>query len=177
LAVQGGFAAHERVITRMGHDAVAVRTPDQLEGLTGLVLPGGESTTQLKLIQSAGLSEPLNRFARRGYPILATCAGLILAAREVFAPNQDSFGWLDLSVRRNAYGRQLDSFEATSCNGRPLLFIRAPRIVRVGPDVEVCDEYEGEAILVRQGQVWGASFHPELTNDTSVHEMVFGEAH
>lgn len=174
LALQGGFAAHVRALRRVGFDAVEVRSPQMLEGIGGLVLPGGESTTQLKLIDSAGLRQGLDEFVQRGSPVLATCAGLILAAREVTEPTQASFGWLDIAVRRNAYGRQLDSFEAISSAGRPLIFIRAPRVIAHGPDVEICDTYGDDPVLVRQGSFWGATFHPELSDDTSVHEMVFG---
>ena len=107
-------------------------------------------------------------------PLLVTCSGLILAARRVQDPAQPSFGWLDVCVRRNAYGRQLDSFEGTSDGGLPLVFIRAPRIVELGPDVEVLDRLEGEPIWVRQGAVTGATFHPELTDSLEVHRRAFG---
>jgi 5'-phosphate synthase pdxT subunit len=179
LALQGGFAAHRAALEALGHRAVEVRTPEDLEGdesLGGLVLPGGESTAQLRLIESAGLARPLGAFARSGRPVLATCAGLVVAGREVTNPDRPGFGWLDVSVARNAWGRQLDSFEAASDEaGLPLVFIRAPRITRVGPGVEVLASYRGEPVLVREGSVTGATFHPELTRDLRVHRDAFGE--
>ncbi|MBK6847649.1 MAG: pyridoxal 5'-phosphate synthase glutaminase subunit PdxT [Proteobacteria bacterium] len=176
LALQGGFAAHAQCLAALGHDCVEVRRPEQLVGLEGLVLPGGESTTQLKLIASAGLGPGLRALVAAGGPVLATCAGLILAARQVQAPQQESFGWLDLTVQRNAHGRQVESFEGWSDRGRKLVFIRAPRIVAVGAAVEVLDTLRGEPILVRQGRVVGACFHPELSDSLGVHELVFGAA-
>lgn len=175
LALQGGFAAHQKVLRRLGHEALAVRAARDLEGLEGLVLPGGESTAQLKLIGLGQLEGPLRAAVACGYPVLATCAGLILAARDV-SPEQQSFGWLDVSVQRNAYGRQLDSFEARSDAGLPLVFIRAPRICAIGAAVEVCERLAGEPILVREDAVYGATFHPELSESTAVHELVFGIA-
>lgn len=151
LAVQGGFQAHLR---SLGADAIEVRTPDELSRIDSLVLPGGESTTQHRLIELGGLREPLERFVRSGRPVLATCAGLILCAR---------YGWLDVTVTRNAYGRQVDSFEALDDSGtRKLIFIRAPRIDRVGPQVEVLATLKGSPVLVRQRNVTGACYHPEL---------------
>ena len=161
LALQGAFAAHARAVSALGHRAREVRAPADLDGLDALVLPGGESTAQSKLVESAGLRAPLDRFVRAGRPVLATCAGLILAAR---------YGWLDVEVARNAWGRQLDSFEATDDAGAlPLVLIRAPRITRVGDGVEVLARYGGEPVLVRQGAVVGATFHPELTSCLDVH--------
>ncbi|MBK8479991.1 MAG: pyridoxal 5'-phosphate synthase glutaminase subunit PdxT [Proteobacteria bacterium] len=176
LALQGGFAAHAPSLAALGHVCVEVRRPAQLARLEGLILPGGESTTQLKLIASSGLLPGLCELVSAGAPVLATCAGLILAAREVQAPQQESFGWLDLTLRRNAHGRQLDSFEGRSDRGLPLMFIRAPRIVAYGAAVEVLDTLEGDAILVRQGRIIGACFHPELTASVAVHELAFGAA-
>jgi 5'-phosphate synthase pdxT subunit len=176
LALQGGFAPHLRTIEAIGHRAVEVRTSADLDAIDGLVLPGGESTTQLRLIDRFDLAEPLDRFQKSGKPVLATCAGLILAAREVVEPKQKSFGWIDAVVERNAYGRQLDSFEALDDLGEiPLIFIRAPRIRDVGPTTEVLARLRGEPILVRTGRVWGATFHPELTVDTRIHRAVFGK--
>lgn len=175
LALQGGFAAHATALARLGHRVVEVRVSADLEGLDGLVLPGGESTVQLKLIDREGLGGPLDRFVRSGAPVLATCAGLILASRRVRGPAQPSFGWVDVDVARNAWGRQVDSFEATSDGGAlPLVFIRAPRVERVGEGVEIVERFGGEPVLVRQCNVWGATFHPELTADLSVHRTVFG---
>ena len=189
LALQGGYRPHLEVLRRLGHCAVEIRNRSDLSGLDGVVLPGGESTTQLLLIDRYGLGEGLDQLARGGTPILATCAGLILAARRVTRPPQRSMGWLDIAVERNAWGRQLDSFEAmTDAPVRwrpgepdglrvPLVFIRAPRITEVGSGVEVLATFEGEPILVRQGSVVGASFHPELTKNPSVHRALFAGSH
>ena len=149
------------------------RSPEALDGLDGLVLPGGESSTHLLLIERYGLTEPLDAFVRSGRPVLCTCAGLILAARSVTGPEQCSFGWLDVDVARNAWGRQVHSFQATSDGARPMLFIRAPRLTRIGEGVEVVDTYDGEPVMVRQGAVVGAAWHPELTADRGVHRALF----
>ena len=152
LSLQGGFQAHLR---SLGPGAIEVRAPKDLERIDSLVLPGGESTTQHKLIELGALREPLERFVRSGKPVLATCAGLILCAQ---------YGWLDVSVKRNGYGRQVESFEALDDSGtRKLVFIRAPRIERVGPADEVLATWRGEPVLVRQGNVTGACYHPELS--------------
>ncbi|MBL8956632.1 MAG: pyridoxal 5'-phosphate synthase glutaminase subunit PdxT [Myxococcaceae bacterium] len=151
LALQGGFQAHLRAL---GPSALEVRTPEELARVDSLVLPGGESTTQGKLIELGGLKPALDGFVRSGKPVFATCAGLILCAR---------YGWLDVDVKRNAYGRQADSFEALDDSGtRRLVFIRAPRIERVGPGVEVLASFNGEPVLVRQKNVTAACYHPEL---------------
>lgn len=178
MALQGAFEAHLAALTRLGHHGVEVRDASQLAGLDGLIFPGGESTTQLKLIRWGGLEGPLSAFVASGRPVLGTCAGVILAAREVRNPSQPSFGWLDVVVERNGYGRQLDSFEATSDGHRgrasvPLVFIRAPRIVDVGPAVEVLETLDGEPVLVRQGALYGACFHPELADDLSLLGSIF----
>jgi len=170
VAVQGGFAAHARAVEDIGARAVLVRRPSDLDGVGALVLPGGESTAQLRLYERVGLAAPLTTLVSGGVPVLATCAGLILAASHVTRPEQPGFGWIDVHVARNAWGRQIASFEATSDDGAlPLVFIRAPRIVHVGPGVEVLATFRGEPVLVRQGAVTGATFHPELTDDRSVH--------
>jgi 5'-phosphate synthase pdxT subunit len=182
LALQGAFEAHAKALTHLGHEVVEVRDAAQLDPTTldGLVLPGGESSTHLKIIDRNGLRAPLDAFVRSGRPVLATCAGLILAARHVTHPEQWSFGWLDVDVARNAWGRQVHSFEAVSDaplpgdeGPLPLIFIRAPRITAVGPAAEVLATFEGEPILVRQGAVHGATFHPELTPDLRLHRRVF----
>jgi 5'-phosphate synthase pdxT subunit len=176
LALQGGFSAHAGALDRLGHEVRLIRYPDQLRGLEGLVLPGGESSTQLELLRRADLAESLDAMVRSGRPVLATCAGLILAAREVVEPRQQSLGWIDVTVTRNGWGRQLDSFEAESDRSRlPLIFIRAPRISTLGPEVEVLETLDGEPVLVRQGSFVGATFHPELTDDLTVASIVFGE--
>jgi pyridoxal 5'-phosphate synthase pdxT subunit len=175
LALQGGYAAHERTLAGNGQEPVEVRYAEQLPGLDGLILPGGESSTNILLMERFGLWEPLDAFVRSGKPVLATCAGFILAAREVTNPGQKSFGWIDVTLSRNSWGRQVESFNATADDGAtPMLFIRAPRVVRVGEEVEVLLTYNGEPVMVRQGNVVGATFHPELTGSREVHRRVFG---
>jgi 5'-phosphate synthase pdxT subunit len=166
LAVQGNFREHAAMLRRLGADPVEVRKPDQLEGLDGLVVPGGESTTFMRLMRLYGLDEALRAFAG---PVFGTCAGMIVLDR-------GHLGLMDLEVDRNAYGRQVASFEADLAlkdDPQPLhgVFIRAPRVRDHGPDVEVLAEREGEPVLVRQGRFLVASFHPELTDDTRVHEL------
>lgn len=175
LAVQGNFREHLAMLDRLGVDGVEVRKPEQLADLDGLIVPGGESTAIGRLIRLYGLEEPIATF--RG-PLFGTCAGMILLAREAVdgLPDQPVLGRLDASVRRNGYGRQVWSFEADldlPGSGPPLrgVFIRAPRVVTVGPDVEVLAELDGDPVLVRQGSVLLAAFHPELTDDTRVHEL------
>jgi pyridoxal 5'-phosphate synthase pdxT subunit len=164
LAVQGNFREHVAMLRRLGADAVEVRLPEELDGLDGLVIPGGESTAISRLMQLYGLEEALRRFAR---PVFGTCAGMILLDR-------DHLGLVDIEVDRNAYGRQVASFEADldlDGEAEPLrVFIRAPRVREAGPDVEVLAELEGEPVLLREGRFLVASFHPELTDDTRVHE-------
>jgi 5'-phosphate synthase pdxT subunit len=176
LAVQGAFARHADVLRTLSHDVSLVRDARDFDALEGLVLPGGESTVQLDLIGRLGLEARLRELIARGAPVLATCAGLILLAKTVEVPAQASFGVLDVDVTRNAWGRQLDSFEAQDDSeaGLPLIFIRAPRITRVGPGVEILARYRGEAVLVRERNVTAATFHPELSGDPRVHAAVFG---
>lgn len=177
LALQGGYEAHERVLRELGREVVRVKTPSDLEGLDGLVLPGGESSTMLKLIAWNGLEGPLDTFVRDGRPVFATCAGLILAATGVSHPEQRSFGWLDVDVSRNAWGRQNESFEAMDDAGRfRMVFIRAPRITRVGDEAEVVATYKGEPVAVRSKRlpVVAATFHPELAAEPGLHQLVFG---
>ncbi|HMJ50893.1 MAG TPA: pyridoxal 5'-phosphate synthase glutaminase subunit PdxT [Polyangiaceae bacterium] len=176
LALQGGFAAHARRLEELGHVAFEVRTARDVEKAEGLVLPGGESSAQLLLIERFGLEAPLRTWVESGGPMLATCAGLILAASQVTSPAQRSFAFIDIDVARNAYGRQRESFEAKADGDQELalIFIRAPRILRVGPGVLVLATLGGEPILVRQNHVTGATFHPELTDDAQVHRAVFG---
>jgi 5'-phosphate synthase pdxT subunit len=177
LAVQGGFAAHAAMLAGLGHAVREVRSPADLDGANGLVLPGGESGVQLELIRRLGLAAPIAAVVARGAPVLATCAGLILAARRVRSPEQPALGFLDVTVARNAYGRQAHSFEDVDDAGtHPLVFIRAPRLVEVGAGVEILATWHGEPVLVRERNVVGASFHPELTTDTSIHELAFGAA-
>jgi pyridoxal 5'-phosphate synthase pdxT subunit len=178
LALQGAFAPHVSTIERLGHRARPVRGARDLDGLEGIVLPGGESSVMLELLgRDPALEQALCARIDEGMPLLATCAGLILAARAVRHPAQRSFGWLDVAVERNAYGRQLDSKETIDDAGvLPLVLIRAPKIERVGPDVEVLATHDGDPVLVRQGRRIGASFHPELTRDLSVHALAFDTA-
>ncbi len=166
LALQGNFREHAAMLRRLGAEAVEVRKPEQLDGLDGLVVPGGESTTFMRLMRLYGLEEAITRFER---PVLGTCAGLIVLDR-------DHLGLVDVQVARNAYGRQVFSFEADldlTDDDTPLrgVFIRAPRVTGTGDDVEVLAELDGEPVLLRQGRFVVATFHPELTDDTRVHEL------
>lgn len=181
LALQGDFEAHRRKLAQMGFESFEARRPEQLEGAAGLILPGGESTTLWKFFEAEPWEEAIARFAASGRPLLGTCAGAILLAREVTRPVQKGLGLIDIAVERNAYGRQVDSFagdvEAPALGGPlPAVFIRAPRIRRVGPGVEVLATFRGEPVLVRQGRVLAATFHPELTQDTRVHELALAAA-
>jgi 5'-phosphate synthase pdxT subunit len=178
LALQGDFALHARALARCGVDVdvVEVRKPEQLEDLDGLIIPGGESTTLLKLMDAWGFVPALEKFHAGGRPIFGTCAGLILVAREVSSPRQFSLGLIDVGVERNAYGRQRESFEArgtADLGGAPapieMVFIRAPRIRRVGKGVQTLARQDGEPVLARQGSVLVATFHPELTDDATIH--------
>jgi 5'-phosphate synthase pdxT subunit len=166
LALQGNFREHAAMLRRLGAEPLEVRKPEQLEGLDGLVVPGGESTTFMRLMRLYGLEEAIRRFEQ---PILGTCAGLIVLDR-------DHLGLVDVEVARNAYGPQVHSFEADldlAGEDRPLrgVFIRAPRLTAAGKDVEVLAELNGEPVLLRQGRFLVATFHPELTDDTRVHEL------
>lgn len=176
LALQGAFRAHVQRLTELGVDAFEARLPRDLDGVDGVVLPGGESTTMSNLLTSSGLFDDLKHRLADGLPVFGTCAGLILLARDVLdgRPDQRSFGALDATVRRNGYGRQLDSFETeldVAGLDAPLhgVFIRAPRIESIGPGVEVLAAHDDVPVLVRQGQVLAAAFHPELTADGRLH--------
>jgi pyridoxal 5'-phosphate synthase pdxT subunit len=174
LAVQGDFAAHAAMLAGLGADTVEVRTVADLDDCDGLILPGGESTTQLQFLQEEGLFEAVKKFAADGRAVFGTCAGAILLATEVKNPAQASLGLLDMTVLRNAYGRQMASdvfFGSSNLTDLPLemVFIRAPIIDRVGPGIEVLAEYGGKAVLVRKANVMAATFHPELTDDSTVH--------
>src|ERR1700693_3438964 len=175
LAVQGDFEAHGAALARIGVEHVFVRTPRDMDGVDAIILPGGESTTQWKFLAEEGLDKSLREHAARGGAIFGTCAGAILLAREVRNPAQPSLALADITVIRNAYGRQLASevrHEMTSLSPVPIemVFIRAPIIERVGPDVEVLAKSEGQPVLIRQGHILISTFHPELTSDTTVHE-------
>lgn len=175
LAVQGDYDAHAQALAEVGAGPVEVRNPDQLEALDGLILPGGESTTMLKFLEKRGFFEALEQFAH-GKPVFGTCAGAILLAREVRNPAQRSLGALDAIVERNAYGRQIDSSILTAPTKLPggeleMVFIRAPRIVSTGDDVQVLASRAGDPVLVRQGNLMAATFHPELSLDRRVHKL------
>ncbi len=175
LAVQGDYEAHGRMLERLGVEYSLIRKPEDLAGVGGVILPGGESTTQLKVMKEEGLAEALRKLAADGGAFFGTCAGVILLAREVSNPEQESLDLADLKVVRNGYGRQLDSHVTPgACKLSPapveMVFIRAPVIAAVGPGVEVLAEVAGRPVLVQQGRVLAATFHPELTSDTTIHE-------
>jgi len=175
LALQGDFEAHAAMLARIGAEHVFVRTPRDLEGLDAVILPGGESTTQWKFLVEEGLDKSLREHAARGGAMFGTCAGAILLAREVHNPEQPSLGLADFTIIRNAYGRQLASEvrqENTAISDVPIemVFIRAPIIERVGDGVEILASSAGHPVLIRQGLILIATFHPELTSDTTVHE-------
>jgi 5'-phosphate synthase pdxT subunit len=179
LALQGAFAEHLGILARIGVEGVPVRLPRDLEGVSGLILPGGESTTMRKLIGRWGLREPIVELARQGAPILGTCAGMIVLADEISEAEVPVLGLLDVTVRRNAFGRQLDSFETELAvpllGDRPVhaVFIRAPIIERVGPEVNVLATLDdGRIVAVRQHNVLATSFHPELAAETRFHRLV-----
>jgi 5'-phosphate synthase pdxT subunit len=181
LALQGDFDAHAKAAKRAGAAAVEVRSAADLQDLDGLIIPGGESTTMLKLLNQEKLMEPLREFGRQR-PIFGTCAGAILLANEVTSPAQESLGLIDIGVERNAYGRQIDSrvstvtpepeFQSrTSPGDMEAVFIRAPIIRRVGKDARVLARYQGDPVLVEEGRHMVATFHPELSKDSRVHEL------
>lgn len=175
LALQGAYEAHAQALTSAGAEPKLIRRPDQLAGVDGLILPGGESTTLLRHLERDGFFTILHAFVRQT-PTFGTCAGVILLAREVRNPPQPSLAALDIAVERNAYGRQLDStilLAPTSLPGPPLemVFIRAPRIAEVGPTVEVLATRDTHPVLIRQGHLLAATFHPELSADPRVHQL------
>jgi 5'-phosphate synthase pdxT subunit len=186
LALQGAFAAHVERLRAIGATAAEVRTPQQLTRVDALVMPGGESTTMSNLLGSTDLFDPIAARLGAGMPVFGTCAGMILLADKILDGRDDQrhFGVLDITVRRNGYGRQINSFETeldlvglggaqdSRVDNVPFhgVFIRAPRVEAVGPDVEVLSSYDGDPVLVRQGPLLAASFHPELTNDARLHE-------
>ena len=179
LAVQGDFEAHAAMMAQLGAKTAEVRTPADLAGCDGLILPGGESTTQLQFLQEEGLAEAISKFAKNGGSIFGTCAGAILLATEVKNPQQDSLKLLDMTVLRNGYGRQIASDVVsgpTKLKNEPLemVFIRGPIIERTGPGLQVLAEFAGKPALVQRDQILAATFHPELTDDTTVHEHFLG---
>ena len=176
LALQGDFAEHGRALRRLDLDAVEVRLPRDLEGLSGLIIPGGESTTISRLLQEYGLLQPIRERVQRGMPLMGTCAGAIVMAKTAIGLHQENLGLMDITVRRNAFGRQVDSFEADleipALGELPLhaVFIRAPIIAAIGPSVEVLARLEdGTIVAARQGHLLALSFHPELTTDPRFH--------
>lgn len=177
LALQGAFSKHIEMLISLNVKAIEVRTPEDLEKCDGLIIPGGESTTILRQLNFIKLAEKLKQFAAEK-PVFGTCAGLILMSREILSSDMQPFGLIDMKVERNAFGRQADSFITDidlQLNPKkqpvtfPALFIRAPRIKEYGENVEVLAKFEDEAILVREGRHLAATFHPELTKDTSIH--------
>jgi 5'-phosphate synthase pdxT subunit len=184
LALQGDFLAHRAALAQAGAPSVEVRRPGELETISGLIIPGGESTTLVKLIRDMEMEGPLRAFGRRGSPVLGTCAGAILLAARVLEREQLSLGLIDIDVQRNAYGRQRESFETArgvledpedpQGPGRAIemVFIRAPRICRVGPEVAVLARHQGEPVLVRQGNVLAGTFHPEMGEDRALHRLM-----
>jgi 5'-phosphate synthase pdxT subunit len=179
LALQGAFREHAEALDALGADAALVRRPEHLAGIDAIFLPGGESTTMDKLLDSSELREPLHASLRDGMPAFATCAGVIVLATEVVdgRPDQVPLGVLDVTVRRNGYGRQRDSFETPltveglAGGAFPGVFIRAPVVERVGPTVEARARHEGHVVLGRQDGIWFSSFHPELSGDLRLHQQ------
>jgi 5'-phosphate synthase pdxT subunit len=175
LAIQGDFEAHSKIVQSLGAEAREVRTPEQLEGLDALIIPGGESTTMTLGIEREGLAEPLRAFVRSGKPTLGTCAGLIMLDRE-------HLGLLDVTAKRNAFGRQRQSFEADldvkDFNGGPIraVFIRAPWVEDTGEEVEVLAEIDGHPVAVRQDNMLAVAFHPELAGESRIHEWVLPQS-
>jgi pyridoxal 5'-phosphate synthase pdxT subunit len=176
LALQGAFIEHQKMLANLGAETHQVRLPNQLDALDGLIIPGGESTTIGKLATEFGLMEPLRKFAR-GRPTWGTCAGMIFLARDIGSDRQPILGLMDISVNRNAFGRQIDSFEAdldiSVLNGRPFhaVFIRAPVATRAGPGVEVLSRLsDGRIVAAQQGHLLATAFHPELTDDDRLHQ-------
>jgi 5'-phosphate synthase pdxT subunit len=175
LAIQGDFEAHAAILSRLGVETVEVRTVADMDGCNGLVLPGGESTTQLQFLQEEGLYDAIRNFSKKGGAIFGTCAGAILLARKVKNPPQDSLKLVDMTVLRNGYGRQLASdvfFGPTTLKKEPLemVFIRGPIIEKVGSGVSILAKLNGQPTLIHKGHILAATFHPELTGDTTVHE-------
>lgn len=175
LALQGDVVEHVAAMRRAGAEAIAVKTLEELGAVDGLIIPGGESTTVMKLLDRFALAEPIVRRVKNGMPLWGTCMGMIVVAHDVVELQQPTLDLIDISVRRNAFGRQNDSaevdlpIEVLGSQPFPAIFIRAPWIERAGPDVELLAERGGYGVMVRQGNVLGTSFHPELTQDARVH--------
>lgn len=176
LALQGAFREHERILAACGVETAQIRKPRQLEGISALIIPGGESTTIGKLLNQFQLFEPVTKMGREGLPIFGTCAGLIMLAREIAGSEQPRLGLMDICVERNAFGRQVDSFEASldipAIGGQAFraVFIRAPYIIEAGRGVEVLASFREKIVFARQGRFLAAAFHPELTGDPRIHK-------
>jgi 5'-phosphate synthase pdxT subunit len=181
LAIQGDYAMHAKMLDRIASPWKLVKHASELEEVSGLIMPGGESTTMLKFLDGEGVGEAIKRFAGLGQPVFGTCAGAILLACEVSNPPQESLGLLDITIERNAYGRQVDSSvrkgECPEISGEPveMVFIRAPIIRRVGHGVRVLGRCDGLPVLVEQGNLLAATFHPELTQDETLHRYFVGK--
>jgi len=176
LALQGDFAEHINIINKLGIQPIEIRQPAQLKALDCLIIPGGESTTMLKLMHSYNLFQPIKELANNGLPIMGTCAGMVLLAKKVSNPDMNTLSLMDIEVKRNAFGRQLDSFETgisiplLGDEPFPAVFIRAPLIDNAGPDVDIIGRLpDNKIIAARQGNILALSFHPELSNDTRIH--------
>ncbi len=187
LALQGAVTEHIQMLSALGAEAIPVRLPSELDGLDALIIPGGESTTISKLLVDYGLMEPIRKLAKKGFPIFGTCAGLVLLAKKVPDFKYEPIGMMNIEVRRNAFGRQVDSFEAdlkipALHHGTfHAVFIRAPIVEKVAGDVEVLCQLKGRPVVVRQGNLLGCAFHPELTDDLRLHkyflDIVAGDGH
>jgi len=175
LALQGAFREHQKILEACGVDSLQIRKPEQLEGISALIIPGGESTAMGKLLIEFNLFEPVQRMGKEGLPIFGTCAGMIMLARDIVGSTQPRLGLMDINVERNASGRQVDSFEADldihAVGERPFraVFIRAPYILGVGSGVEALAKFDNKIVMARQGHLLAAAFHPELTEDIRVH--------
>lgn len=180
LAMQGAFIEHQRMLEKLGVEAVQVRTAQQLKEIDGLIIPGGESTTIGKLIVEFGLDSIILERAKEGMPIFGTCAGMIILAKDIQDSTQFRLGLMDIVVSRNAFGRQVDSFETDiACDiigekPYPAVFIRAPYVIKVQPEVDILATFDDKIIFVRHGNFLASAFHPELTEDTRVHEYFVG---
>jgi 5'-phosphate synthase pdxT subunit len=184
LGLQGGYDAHLRTVAKISRAPILVKTSEDLSQVDGLIIPGGESTTIGKLLHIQGLFEPIQHAISQGFPVFGTCAGMILLSREVVGRQQPLLGGMDIVVERNAYGRQVESFETTlawkpdPASRLSAVFIRAPKLASWGPDVEVLAEHEGSPVCIRQNHLLAASFHPELTSSLVLHQyfldMVLG---
>lgn len=185
LALQGAFAEHIKVLTNLNIEAVPIRLPVDLDGLNALIIPGGESTTISKLLTDFSLKEPVKNLIQRGLPVFGTCAGMVLLAKKVVGAEVETLGLMDIEIKRNAYGRQVESFEAdlpiTALGAKAFrgVFIRAPIVQEIGANVEILCQINGRVVAVRQDKKLACAFHPELTNDLRFHEyflnLVTGE--